>query len=81
LTVGFQRLLVSSILGLCVGIASAQDAPPASNWWAPASGKPLAALASYPDAFGSVGEGIVSNGCPYPDGHVWACAFVAKRKS
>lgn len=29
----------------------------------------------------SVGEGIVSNGCPYPDGHVWACAFVAKRKS
>jgi len=55
LTVGFQRLLVSSILGLCVGIASAQDAPPASNWWAPASGKPLAALASYPDAFGSVG--------------------------
>jgi SAM-dependent methyltransferase len=27
-----------------------------------------------------VGEGIVSNGCPYPDGHVWPCAFIARRR-
>jgi len=24
--------------------------------------------------------GIVSNGCPYPDGHMWPVAMVARRQ-
>lgn len=27
----------------------------------------------------SLGEGIVSNGCPYPDGHMWPMAIVATK--
>lgn len=27
-----------------------------------------------------VGEGIVSNSCPYPDGHVWPTVFLATRR-
>lgn len=27
----------------------------------------------------SVAEGIVSNGCPYPDGHMWPAVIVAKK--